>query len=72
MYSNTLQNSMALLLIKEMLLFQHHLFSCCFHCLQVKEINTVFLYGVFDDDTIFKVPFSMNQVTGSLTGEALS
>ena len=63
---------MALFLIKEMLLLWHYLFSSCFHSSQVKEINTVFLCGVSDDGTIFKVPFSMKQVTGSLTGEALN
>ena len=63
---------MALFLIKEMLLLWQYLFSSCFHSSQVKEINTAFLQGVSDDGTIFKVPFSMKQVTGSLTGEAMS
>ena len=63
---------MALFLIKEMLLLWHYLLSSCFHSLQVKEINTVFLHGVSDDGTIFKAPFLMKQLTGSLTGEALS
>ena len=63
---------MTLFLIKEMLLLWHSLFSSCFHFLQVKEINTVFLRGVSDDATVFKVPFSIKQVTGSLTGEALN
>ena len=63
---------MALLLITEMLLLQHYLFSSCFHSLQVQEINTVFLRGVDDEGTIFKVPFLTKQVTGSLTAEALS
>ena len=55
-----------------MLLLWHYLLSSCFHSSQVKEINTVFLHGVSDDDTIFKAPFLMKQLTGSLTGEALS
>ena len=59
-------------LIKEMLLLWHYLFSSCFHFSQAKEINTVFLRGVSDDGTIFKVPFLMKQVTDSVTGEALS
>ena len=59
-------------LINEMLLLWHYLFSPCFHPSQVKAINTVFLHGVSDDGTIFRVPFSMKQVTGSLTGEALN
>ena len=63
---------MALFLIKEMLLLWHYLFSSCFHSSQVKEINIVFLCGVSDDGRILKVPFSMKQVTGSLTGEALN
>ena len=37
----------------------------------VKEINTVFLRTVDDKDNIFKVPFDMTQVPGSLTGEVL-
>ena len=37
----------------------------------VKEINTVFLRAVDDNGNIFKVPFDMNQVAGSLTGEVL-
>ena len=63
---------MALFLIKEILSLWHYLFSSCFHSLQVKEVNTVFLCGFSDDSTIFKVPFSMKQVTGSLIDEALS
>ena len=35
----------------------------------VKEINTVFLRAVDDKGNIFKVPFDMKQVPGSLTGE---
>ena len=37
----------------------------------VKEINTVFLRAVDDKGNIFKVPFDMKQVPGSLTGEVL-
>ena len=37
----------------------------------VKEINTVFLRAVANEGGIFKVPFSMKQVSGSFTGEAL-
>ena len=37
----------------------------------VKEINTVFLRAVANEGGIFKVPFSMKQVPGSFTGEAL-
>ena len=37
----------------------------------VKEINTVFLRAIANEGGIFKVPFSMKQVPGSFTGEAL-
>ena len=37
----------------------------------VKEINTVFMQAVANEGGIFKVPFSMKQVPGSFTGEAL-
>ena len=35
----------------------------------VKEINIVFLRVVLDDGDIFKVPFSMTHIPGSLTCE---
>ena len=37
----------------------------------VKEINTVFIRAVDGSGNIHKVPFDMNQVPGSLTGEVL-
>ena len=37
----------------------------------VKQLNTVFIRAVDDDGSIVKVPFSMKQVAGSLTGEVL-
>ena len=37
----------------------------------VKEINKMFLRAVDDKGNIFKVPFDMKQVPGSLTGEVL-
>ena len=35
----------------------------------IKEINTVSQRAVDDEGNIFKVPFDMNQIAGSLTGE---
>ena len=37
----------------------------------VKELNTIFIKAITDDAEILKVPFSMNRVAGSFTGEAL-
>ena len=37
----------------------------------VRELNTIMIRAAREDGKIFKVPFSMNQVPGSLTGEAL-
>ena len=37
----------------------------------VKEINTVFVRAADDIGNIYKVPFEMKQVPGSLTGEVL-
>ena len=37
----------------------------------VKEINTVFIRAVDGSGNIHKVPFEMEQVPGSLTGEVL-
>ena len=35
------------------------------------DINTVFIRAVDDDDSVYKVPFSMKKVPGSFTGEVL-
>ena len=37
----------------------------------MKEINTVFVRAADDIGNIHKVPFEMEQVPGSLTGEVL-
>ena len=35
------------------------------------DISTVFIHAVDDDDSVYKVPFSMKKVPGSFTGEVL-